>query len=396
MSRRGLRALTVLRRAEWPRWRSGAGSARWRPVGCGPASTRPGAEMAEGRYNVAWNRLSGLAAGGAGGEVDYQLGLCELYRGHRAAAMVAWERVPPGTPFAAHAAVQSAMLTMDSGRFTRARELLRNALRRLPDPEKKEPLLALQLLYQLKGGPRMSGGRSSNAWTSADSPAAVLVQLYRLDTAPFPLEMTRNVLDKADSNDDRVWLARANLAIRTGRFDVAGRWLDACLQRRPDDRATWRSRLELAVASGDADAAWQALEHLPADEYSPAESLRLRAWLARQQGDDRAERTALMALIDQEPGDTAGLDRLAELALTAGDAAEGDRLRSRQAEMTAAKERYRLLLRGETPGDPAELARLAETLGRRHRGPRMGPDPRPQGTRTGQGRPAARPSGLDA
>ena len=79
-------------------------------------------------------------------------------------------------------------------------------------------------------------------------PAAVLVQLYRLDTAPFPLEMTRNVLDKADSNDDRVWLARANLAIKTGRFDVAGGWLDACLKRRPDDLAAWRSRLELAVA----------------------------------------------------------------------------------------------------------------------------------------------------
>ena len=48
--------------------------------------------MAEGRYNVAWSRLSDLSAGGDGGEVDYQLGLCELYRGHRAAAMVAWER----------------------------------------------------------------------------------------------------------------------------------------------------------------------------------------------------------------------------------------------------------------------------------------------------------------
>ena len=70
-------------------------------------------------------------------------------------------------------------------------------------------------------------------------------------------------------------------------------------------------------------------------------------------------------MIDEEPGDTAGLARLAELALSAGDAAEVDRLRARRAEMTAAKERYRLLLRGDTPGDPAELARLAETLGRR-------------------------------
>jgi tetratricopeptide (TPR) repeat protein len=322
-------------------------------------------EMAEGRYNVAWNRLSALAPGGGGGEVDYQLGLCELHRGHRAAAMVAWERVPPGTPFAARAAVQSAMLTMDAGRFTRAEELLHDALRRLPDAEKKEPLRALQLLYQLQGRTEEIRRAIVESWTSADSPAAVLVQLYRLDTAPFPLEMTRNVLDKADSTDDRVWLARANLAIKTGRFDVAGRWLDACLKRRPGDRAAWRSRLDLAVASGDADAAWQALAHLPADGPSPAESLRLRAWLARQQGDVPAERTALAALIDQEPGDTAGLARLVELALAAGNTAEVDRLRARQAGMTVAKERYRLLLKGEAPGDPAELARLAETLGRR-------------------------------
>ena len=100
MSRRGLRALTVLvsgmaavavwggvRAVEARRLRAGLDQAR--------------REMAEGRYNVAWRRLSGLSAGGGGGEVDYQLGLCELYRGHRAAAMAAWERVPPGTPFAA-------------------------------------------------------------------------------------------------------------------------------------------------------------------------------------------------------------------------------------------------------------------------------------------------------
>jgi tetratricopeptide (TPR) repeat protein len=322
-------------------------------------------EMAEGHYQAAWKRLSGLPAGEGSGEVDYQLGLCELYRGRRAAAMAAWERVPQGTPFAARAAVQSAMLTMDSGRFTRAEELLRDSLRRLPDPEKKEPLRALQLLYQLQGRTADVRRAIVDSWTSADSPASVLVQLYRLDTAPYPLEMTRNVLEKADSSDDRVWLARANLDIKTGRFDMAGRWLDACLRRRPDDQASWRSRLELAVSSGDADAAWPALEHLPAEAFSPAESLRFRAWLAGQLGDVRAERAALAALIDEEPGDTAGLARLAELAPAAGEAAEVDRLRARQAEMTAAKEQYRLLLRGDTPGDPAELARLAGTLGRR-------------------------------
>src|SRR5258708_7585192 len=61
-------------------------------------------EMAAGLYNKAWKRLSGLSPGRAGdGEVAYQLGLCELHRGHHAAALAAWERVPPGTPFASRA-----------------------------------------------------------------------------------------------------------------------------------------------------------------------------------------------------------------------------------------------------------------------------------------------------
>src|SRR5207248_3110375 len=54
-------------------------------------------EMAAGRYQQAWKRLIGISPGrGGDGEVAYQLGLCELYRGHHAAALAAWERVPPG------------------------------------------------------------------------------------------------------------------------------------------------------------------------------------------------------------------------------------------------------------------------------------------------------------
>ena len=43
----------------------------------------------------------------------------------------------------------------------------------------------------------------------------------------------RAFLDRAARlapEDDRVWLARANLAIRTGKLDDAKRWLDACLR----------------------------------------------------------------------------------------------------------------------------------------------------------------------
>ena len=44
-------------------------------------------------------------------------------------------------------------------------------------------------------------------------------------------------------DDDRVWLGKANLAIRTGMYDEAERWLAACLGRRPGDAPVWRARL---------------------------------------------------------------------------------------------------------------------------------------------------------
>ena len=363
MLRRGLRASIVLVSgvtavAAW------GGVRAWEAQRLRAGLDQARREMALGRYQDAWRRLASLPTGGEG-EVEYQLGLCELYRGRRAAAMAAWDRVPPATPFAARAAVQRGMLTMDSGRFAQRRGAVRDALRRLPDPEKKGPLLALQLLYRYQG--RTSDARRAivESWAHTASPSDVLVQLYRLDTSPSPVERMRDVLEKADASDDRVWLGWANLAIQSGQFDIAGRWLDACLRRRPDDTTSWRARLDLAMATGDVDRTWQALGHLPTGEFWPAEVLRIRAWLAGRQGDGRAERTVLAALIAEEPGDTVALGRLAELALEAGEMAEVAALRASQAEMTAAKGRYRLLLRGDALGDPAELARLADALGRR-------------------------------
>ena len=41
----------------------------------------------------------------------------------------------------------------------------------------------------------------------------------------------------AAPEDDRVWLALADVAIRSGRLDEANDWLDRCEQARPDDEA---------------------------------------------------------------------------------------------------------------------------------------------------------------
>ena len=95
-----------------------------------------------------------------------------------------------------------------------------------------------------------------------------------------------------ERGDDRVWLGRANLAMRTGDFDEAGQWLDACLKRRPEDRAVWRSRLRWAMATDRVDVVQDALARLPAAESSAAEPDRLAAWLATRRGDGEAERRA--------------------------------------------------------------------------------------------------------
>jgi enediyne biosynthesis protein E4 len=323
-------------------------------------------EIAAKQYGRAYKRLIELGSSSdATGEVDYQLGICEYYRGHLDLARAAWSRVSLEGPFGARATLQSAMLAMTTGQITRAEELLQAGVRRWSGADVLELLRGLELLFHMEG--RIEDVRRVilASWPQADNPAEVLKQLWRIDSAPLALEMVRETLEKGAENDDRVWLAWANLAIRTGQFDRASRWLDACVRRRPDDSVVWHARLDLARGQGDIAAAWSALEHLPDDALSPVGLLRLRVWLASLTGDPALERAALHALVAREPGETEALDRLAVFASLDHDASELARLRSRRSELLGVRLRYKTLLHGDSVGDPAELARLAETLGRR-------------------------------
>jgi len=323
-------------------------------------------EIAAGQYGRARKRLSELGSRrDASGEVAYQLGICELYRGHSDLALAAWTRVPAGGPFGARAALQRGMLAISSGQLTRAEDVLQSALRRATGPDRPLLLRGLQLVYHVEGRTEDVRQAIIASWAETDSPASVVKQVSRLDAAPLPLEATRTTLEKASDDDDRVWLGRGNLAIRTGQFERAAEWLDRCLRRRPSDAPVWRGRLELARATADVAGAWRALEHLPAEGVYQTDLLRLRAWLASRTGDTGAERAALASLVELEPGETAALDRLAALAGADGGASEVARLRSRKSEMMTALVRYGALLRGDSIGDPAELARLALALGRR-------------------------------
>ena len=93
-----------------------------------------------------------------------------------------------------------------------------------------------------------------------------------------------------------------------------GRWLDACLRRRPDDPAVWRARLDWARAAEDEAEVRRALAHLPADHLPPRPGAR-PARLVRSPGRRRRARATL-------PGGTHGtatrgaiwaIERLAEL-----------------------------------------------------------------------------------
>ncbi len=151
-------------------------------------------------------------------------------------------------------------------------------------------------------------------------------------------------------------------------------------RRRPDDGVVWHARLELARAQSDVAGVWHALERLPVDALSPTELLRLRVWLASLTGELEVERAALCSLIEREPGETAALDRLASLAEPwprhrGSGAAPGEKIRDAGRADCATK----ALLHGDSIGDPAELARLAEALGRADRSQGLGPDSRRKG-----------------
>jgi tetratricopeptide (TPR) repeat protein len=195
-----------------------------------------------------------------------------------------------------------------------------------------------------------------------------LVRLHlELHWKPVPIEAARSFLDQSERlapQDDRVWLGKANLAMRVGAYDEAAQWLAACLRRRPEDVPVWRARLDWAVATNRVPDAGDAMKHLPGQESSPAQVQRLTAWLAARRGDRGAERRALERLVAVDPADATAWDRLAELAVLEGQPARAAELRGKTAEIDQLTARYhKLSQRNQPTRDAAEMARLAEQLG---------------------------------
>jgi len=336
--------------------------------------------LTAGRLGVAYQRLSLLKEHWTNdGEVLLLLGECEMERGRRddaegrrdegrrrrEDAMVAWAKVPPASPFFARAALLRATQSINMGRYTPAEAVLLAALAKPDRSGRYELERALSRLYRFEGRNDDVRRVLRASWCRSSDPAGVLKELFLLDHSPVPAEALEVALEKADDEDDRVWLGRANYSLLTARFAVATGWLDRCVQRRPQDTAVWQARLDLALATDDTAGFWTAVAHLPSNRFDSGAVHTLRAWLAARADEPSVERRELAALLQDAPGETQALERLAVLTFQAGETREAERLRSRKADMDRAQDRFRkIILLDSQSAYFQELAELSATLGR--------------------------------
>jgi tetratricopeptide (TPR) repeat protein len=334
--------------------------------------------MAEGRCASARDRLAWLAAWWPGDdEVTYLFGGCEAKLGRPEAAIAAWGSVPPGSPRAAAARLaEGRLLVRPLGRLGAAERAFRSAARGEGAPAMQARwAMAELLLWEGRLDELRPLLREIWRLGSPTDRAVALREHWRLDSVIVAAEEVSPVLDQAERtapDDAYVRLARVHLATQYGRYDAARDLLDRCVVWQADPlvaRIMPRAHLRWAMAAGLPEEARRALDGIPADQLDSEEHWSIRAWFAARRGDPDAERDALEHLVAIEPGDTRSLDRLAELAVRAGQGDRAAAIRRRQEDALRDKERYRRLLiadRDPIPVDELrERARLALRLGRR-------------------------------
>jgi thioredoxin-like negative regulator of GroEL len=334
------------------------------------------AEIEQGRTATAARSLAALLAQDPDSdEAAYLLGTCEMAQGRSRAAAAVWARIKPDSEFAARALLGRMGVELDQGRLAAAEKLIKTAM---ADPGADGSSLCILLgpVYSQQGrvdeAKRLIESRWADLNAKGEGAREAAINLVRLHIAltltAAPVEGIRAFLDEAaqlSPEDDRVLLGKANLAIRTASYGEAGRLLDLCLSRRPDDVAVWRARLDWAMATDHRALVHRALAKLPAEGFTPAQLSSLTAWFARARGDREAEVRALERTIAADPGDFATIDRLITLLAQQGNAARAEELRRQKAETETVKARYeKLYARNQPARDGAEMGRLAVELGR--------------------------------
>jgi tetratricopeptide (TPR) repeat protein len=306
-------------------------------------------------------------------DVAYFLGACEAELGHPDAALAAWSRVPSGSSLAAaRSLAQGRLLVRARGRLAEAETCYRAAEQgQSPTAVEARWALAELLLWEGRLGEMRRLLEEIARSHSLRDRIGALREHWRLDGVAVAAEEVQPFLDQASRtapDDHRVWLARAHLATRYGRFAEARHWLDRCQARNPDDPVLPRARLQWALSAGEPEEARVALSRISPEDVDAVGRWSLLAWFAARRSDAVAERSALEALIAIEPGNTAAMDRLAALALQAGDRPFAEALRHRQENALRDTERYRRLLLADhdriSADELRERARLAQRLGR--------------------------------
>jgi tetratricopeptide (TPR) repeat protein len=348
-----------------------SGFGAWRFVEdrrCRALLTRARAEMSEGRWGSAKTGLVAVLYRRPNwDEALYELGVCELARGRKDAAVQAWGRVPSGSALEGWIEVRRSRIEMERGRFEACKDLLRSAADRT-GLHRAEARWGLVLLLRLEGRFVEARDWRRQGFDQMIDPVETLQRLYRLDHDLFPTEGVRQALDRAgrqSPEDVRVWLGTAHLATRLCDFDKAKAWLDRCRERTPDDLAVWRARLDWAIAANRPEDARKCLAHVPARHEDPARPLALPAWFAAQAGDPAAERRAHEHLLCVNPAESAALERLDELLLEAGQQGPATEFRLQKQRIDQARKADQDLLFLAHPLEhAAELGRLAGQLGR--------------------------------
>jgi enediyne biosynthesis protein E4 len=362
-------ALAVAAGMSWGGWRL------WEVERYQKAVAEIEAQIATGLHGLAARNLDSLLAWKPGlVEAIYLRGVCERARGRTAEASEAWERVPPDSPLWGQAIAGRTELQIERGRLADAEQLVILAQKYAPDRGSIVSMLLVPIYCQ-QGRYEEAGrlietqwDRLNQAGEGASEQGIKLVRLHMdLLRKTTLVEEARVYLEQAAKvapDDDRVWLGKADLAIRGGSFDEAARLLDACLRRRPKDAAVWRARLRYALATNQLATVRQALPHLPADQATPAEIHKLAVWIAKEQGDVESERRALERLMAADPSQLSALDRLVELAVKNGQPEREADLRQRKLEIEPLQTRMQqLYVRNQPMRDAAEMSRLAKQLG---------------------------------
>ncbi|MHB1560975.1 MAG: tetratricopeptide repeat protein, partial [Isosphaeraceae bacterium] len=332
--------------------------------------------VAARRYGEARQRLAGLVTWWPDrGEPELLLGICEQEAGRLDAAVAALSRIPSGCPQAEEGAQRRGEAEMDRGRLSEAERVFREALGR---PGRLAVEIRHDLMQLLWQQGRLDEARAliERNWEeyrrtggAASDPAITNLRAHlSLDLEVYAVGRVRTLLDQAEAaapDDDRVWLGRANLALRDGKLDEARRWLERCTASRPDDPVVWSTALELAMADDDFELAVKVASHLATADLPAGRLAHVRAWFAARRDDRELERTILEAHLAREPGDTAAIERLAELAILANRPARAAELRHRKTELDRARRLYANRVASDFRVDALELAGLAESLGRR-------------------------------